>query len=161
MEDGVPGLTALTRLNFVFDGLKGVEEKLANVSEDDGVAARDAIFGEEAEEFPEDVIDVAGGNEFAGPGDKFLGNLFGGKDLDHLGLAFREAPGVFHAEGFVAFPARHATPAIIGVEELATVGFLHGGPARVEFSRICGRAGRFRAHKNLKSEAEEGEEPKE
>ena len=139
-DHGFPGGKARAFIrDFVADGVKSAEEELADVSHSDGVAVRDAVLGDEQEEFAQEVIDIAGGLEFAGEGDEFLADLFYRKELGHfVGFAGGHA-GVEEAERDVALPARHAALAVVGGGELAAIGIgplgSYGGTAGLEFHR--------------------------
>jgi len=91
----------------MFDGGEAVEEELADVGEDGGVAAGDAVLRKEGEEFAEDVVDVAGGLEFAGEGGELGGDavrfeelaLFAGVDEAEVRVGGRAGQAAFAAVG--------------------------------------------------------------
>ena len=101
---------------FVLDITEGVEQEVADVSEDGGVAGRNAVLGEGGEELAEDKVDVGGGQEVAGERSGELGTeSLGYEEL--LLLA-----GVEEAEGGMVLIAEHATLAAVGERELAEMG---------------------------------------
>ena len=91
---------------------KTLEEKLGNVGEGDGIAVRDAVLGDKGKEFSQDVVDVAGGLEFARKGDELASGLIRGQELLF-------AAGVENAQGAVLAPAGHAAGAAVGEGKLA------------------------------------------
>jgi hypothetical protein len=111
-----PGGEALGDGDLVLDGGEAVEEELADVGEDGGVAARDAILREESEESAEDVVDVAGGLEFAGEGGEFGGDAVGFEELALFA-------GVDEAEVRVGGRVGQAAFAAVGEGVLAESGF--------------------------------------
>ena len=139
-DQGFPGGKARAFIrDFVADGGKSAEEELADVSHSDGVAVRDAVLGDEQEEFAQEVIDIAGSLEFAGKGNEFLADLFYRKELGYfVSFAGGEA-GVEEAERDVTLPARHAALAAVGGGELAAIGVRllgsYGGTAGLVFHR--------------------------
>jgi hypothetical protein len=93
-----------------------VEQEVADVSEDGGVAGRDAVLGEGGEEFAENEVDVRGGQEVAGERSRELG----AESLGFEELLF--LAGVEKAEGGVVLIAQHAALAAVGERELAEMG---------------------------------------
>ncbi|MGA2484348.1 MAG: hypothetical protein ABSF92_14675 [Candidatus Acidiferrales bacterium] len=105
-----PGVGALNAADFAFDGFQAVQEQLANVGEQGGVARGDASLGDEGEEFSEDVVEVVGGLELAGEGGEFGANAVGVLKLALLA-------GVVEAEGGVSLRAGHAALAAVSEGE--------------------------------------------
>lgn len=82
IEHLFPSLEFIVKVVFVLDITEGVEQKVADVSEDGGVAGRDAVLGKGGEEFAEDEVDVGGGQEVAGERSGKLGaEALGFKEL--------------------------------------------------------------------------------
>jgi hypothetical protein len=100
----------------MLDGGEAVEEELADVGEDSGVAAGDAVLREEGEEFAEDVVDVAGGLEFAGESGELGGDAVRFEELVFFA-------GVGEAEVRVGGRAGEAAFAAVGEGVLAKGGF--------------------------------------
>ena len=111
-ERVLPSVVVAGGDNFTLDGGKGLEDELADVSENGGVARRNAVVGEEGEEFSQDVVEIVGGLELAGEGNELGADAVGFEEL--LLLA-----GVEEAEGGVILPADHAAAAAIGAGEQA------------------------------------------
>lgn len=134
-EGFLPGGEAVGLLDFELDAMAVVEEKLGDIGEGGGLATRDAVLGEEVEEFSEDVGEVAGGGEFARKGSEFGGD---GDGVEELALL----AGVEGAEGRVGFVAQHGALAVVGGgEEAAGVAGRGGGGAPT----LSGQAVRGRA----------------
>lgn len=115
-EERFPGLkVVMSAVDFVFDGREGLEEKLADVGENGGVARRDAIVGHGGPEPAESVIDVGGRLEVAGEGREFRADAVGFEEL--LLLA-----GMDEAVLGVMLPAEHAAEAAVGEVELTEIG---------------------------------------
>jgi len=129
IEHRFPRLEFIVKFVFVFDITEGVEQEVADVSENGGVAGRDAVLGEGGEEFAEDEVDVGGGQEVAGERSRKLG----AESLGHEELLFLAC--VEKAKGWMVLIAEHATLAAIGERELAEM-------------RIIGRRA-FSGHGNL------------
>jgi len=120
-EGFLPGREAAGLLNFELDGMPIVEKELGDIGEGGGLAAGEAVLGEEVEEFSEDAGEVVGGGEFAGKGGEFGGD--GGRVEELLLVA-----GVEGAEGGMGFVAQHgALAAVGGGEEAAGVAGRGGG----------------------------------
>ena len=103
---------------FVLDITEGVEQEVAYVSEDGGVAGRDTVLREGGEEFAEDEVDVRGGQEVAAERSRELGaEAMGFEEL--LFLVSMEK-----AECGVILVAQHAALAAIGEKELAEMGIV-------------------------------------
>jgi len=119
-EGFLPGGEAVGLLDFELDGMAVVEEKLGDIGEGGGLAAGDAVLGEEVEEFSEDVGEVAGGGELAGKGGEFGGD--GGGVEEVLLLSCVEG-----AEGGMGLVAEHRALAAVGGGEKTAVGLAGGG----------------------------------
>jgi len=87
-----------------------VQEQLADVGEQGGVARVDASLGDEGEKFAQDVVEVVGGLEFAGEGGEF-----GADAVGVLKLAL--FAGVMEAEGGMSLRAGHAALAAVSEGE--------------------------------------------
>ena len=61
MDEVAPEVGILGVDDFILDFRDGLEKELAEVSEDGGVASGEAVLGDGAEEFAENVVDVNGG----------------------------------------------------------------------------------------------------
>lgn len=103
-------------MEFLLDAREGVEEELADVGENGGVAGWNAILGDGGEELAEDEVDVGGGEEVAADG----GGDFRTKlmRLEELLLG----AGVEGTKGEV-IAAKHAATAAVGKGELTEPGF--------------------------------------
>jgi len=123
----LPGGEAVGLLDFVLDGMAVVEEELGDVGEGGGLAAGDAVLGEEVKELSEDVGEVAGGGEFAGKGGEFGG--YGGGVEEVLGGVEEVLllAGVEGAEGGMGFVAQHGALAAVGGGEEAATGLVGSG----------------------------------
>ncbi len=97
-NDLIPNGKAAGAGDFVFDAVEAVEEQLAEIGEDGGLAAGNAVGGEEGKKPAEGVVDVGVGHEFAGDGRELGGDALGVED-EAL------AASVVEAEGGVAVPA--------------------------------------------------------
>jgi hypothetical protein len=129
IEHVFPSVEFIVKFVFVLDITEGVEQEVAYVSEDGGVAGRDTVLHEGGEEFAEDEVDVRGGQEVAAERSSELGaEAMGFEDL--LFLVSMEK-----AEGRVILLTQHAALAAIGEKELAEM-------------RIVGRRS-FSGHGNL------------
>jgi hypothetical protein len=114
VDDLSPSVVAVNFVHFVAHAGKAVEEQLAEISKDGGLACRDAVGGEEGEELAEGVVDVGGGLEFARDGGKLGGNALGIEDKTFTA-------GMIEAEGGVGVPARIAAPAAVRIGVAATI----------------------------------------
>ena len=145
-ERVLPSVVVAGGDNVTLDGGKGLEDELADVSENGGVARRNAVVGEEGEEFSQDVVEVVGGLELARDGDEFGADAIGLEEL--LLLA-----GVEEAEGGMILPADHAAAAAIAAGEQAAG---RVGCGRCERGSFFTRRGylialsRFKFHGSLK-----------
>lgn len=101
---------------FVLDITEGVEQEVTDVSEDGGVAGRNAVLGEGGEELAEDEVDVGGGQEVAGERSRKLGT----ESLGYEELLF--LAGVEETEGGMVLLTQHATLAAVGERELTEMG---------------------------------------
>jgi len=118
--------------NFVLDFRHGLEKELAEVSEDGGVASGETVLGNGAEELAENVVDVNGGEIFAGGrGGDLPAQLIG---LDELALG----AGVEDAKSGVILVPEHAALAAVGKRE------------KTKMRIVCG--GAFSGHGNLRDE---------
>jgi hypothetical protein len=108
----LPGVGALDAEDFAFDGFEAVEEQLADVGEEGGVARGDTVLGDQGEEFTQDVVEVVGGLELAGEGGEFGGNAVGVAEL-------LLSTGMVETEGGVGVRARHAAATAVGEAEKA------------------------------------------
>jgi len=97
--------------DFVLDFRDGLEKELAEVSEDGGVASGETVLGDSGEELAEDVVDVDGGEVFAGGrrGD-LPAQLIG---FDELALG----AGMENAESGMILVPEHAALAAVGKRE--------------------------------------------
>jgi hypothetical protein len=111
LNGGIPGPVAEDVLNLAADVGKTLEKKLRNVGERDGIAVRDAVLGDKREESAKDMVDIAGGLEFARKGDELASGLIRSEELLF-------AAGVENTKGAVLGPARHAAGASVGEGEL-------------------------------------------
>jgi len=121
VDEVAPEIVILGVDDFILDFRDGVEKELAEVSEDGGVANRETVLGDGGEELAEDVVDVDGGEVFAG-----------GRrgDLPAELLRFKElalGEGMEDAESGVALLAEHAAFASVGELEPAEMGMIGGG----------------------------------
>jgi len=121
VDEVAPEIVILGVDDFILDFRDGVEKELAEVSEDGGVAHRETVLGDGGEELAEDVVDVDGGEVFAG-----------GRrgDLPAELLGFQElalGEGMEDAESGVALLAEHAAFASVGELEPAEMGMIGGG----------------------------------
>jgi len=106
----LPGVGALDAADFAFDGVQAVQEQLANVGEQGGVARGDASLGDEREELAQDVVEVVGGLEVAGEGGEF--------DADEIRVAeLALFAGVVETKGGVGGGAGHAALAAVSEGE--------------------------------------------
>lgn len=110
-----PGIVGVFELGFGLYGGYGMEEQLADIGENGGVAGRDTVLGEGGEDFAEDVIDVGGGVEMAGE----RGGQFGAETarFDDLHLF----AGVEGAETAGTEMDQHAATAAIGKGKAAEI----------------------------------------
>jgi len=100
--------------HFVFGEADGMEEELADVSEEASVAMGDAILSDGSIELAEDGIEVRGGEVMAGGSSgEEMADVFG---FEELALVAR----VMEAEGMVILGARHTATAAIGVSKFTT-----------------------------------------
>ena len=79
-----------------------MQQKLGNVSQGQGVAARDAVFGDQMEEMAEDMVNVAGGFEVAGKRGGTSGNFFGGEKLTFVARVKQAERRVIGGDGHTA-----------------------------------------------------------
>jgi hypothetical protein len=114
INHGAPGVIAETARDFAADARQSLHHELSDVSENGGVMARDAAFGQQGPELGESVIDVADGFEFAGEGDEFFGDEVG---IEAAGLKIC----VVAAEFRIFSQARHGAAAAVGIGEMAAV----------------------------------------
>jgi len=152
VKNSGPSRWALVAFDFPFHPATSLEQKLADVSHGGSFAVRDAVLRDAEEEFPEEMIDVGGGLEFAGKGNELLAELFDGEELSHFaGLASRLA-GVEEAERSMTFPPNHAALAAVDGRELAAIGVGFGGGHRAGGSSgICRCARGRELHKSLQA----------
>ena len=94
-------------IDFALDLGHGLEKELAEVAKGVGGTRGDLLVGEGVEDFAEDVINVEGGDVFAGERGEFSGQLFGFEKL----LLFASVEG---AKRIVAGGAEHAAAAAVG-----------------------------------------------
>jgi len=120
IEHLFPSLEFIVKFVFVLDITEGVEQEVADVSEDGGVAGRDAVLRKSSEEFAEDEVDVGGGQEVAGERSRKLG----AEALGYEELLFLAC--VEKTKGGVVLITEHATLAAIGERELAEMGIAGG-----------------------------------
>ncbi len=113
-DDVIPNGEATRLRDFLAHAVEAVEEQLAEIGEDGGLAAGDAIGGEKGKEPAKGMVDVGGGHEFAGDRSKLGGDTLGVKDK-------ALAAGVVEAEGGVAVPAGVAALAAVGVGVAASM----------------------------------------
>jgi hypothetical protein len=106
----LPGVGALDAADLAFDGFEAVQEQLADVGKQGGVARGDASLGDEGEKLAQDVVEVVGGLEFAGEGGEFGADEIGVADLTLLA-------GVVETESGVGLRAGHAALAAISEGE--------------------------------------------
>ncbi len=66
MDEVAPEVGILGVDDFVLHFRHGLEKELAEVSEDGGVASGETVLGNGAEELAENVVDINGGEVFAG-----------------------------------------------------------------------------------------------
>jgi len=97
-----PAVRCMDFVDFGTDVGQGLQEKLSNVGECQSVAARDAVFGDQAEELAEDMVNVAGGLEVAGKRSQASGNFFGRKDLTFVARVKQAEGGVMGGDGHTA-----------------------------------------------------------
>jgi len=111
-EHFFPAGEGIGEFELLFDAGERVKEELAEVGEDGGVAARNAILSDGGEKFAEDEVDVSGSKEIAGEstGD-FRAELMGFAELLF-------GAGVEGAERRM-IAAKHAAAASVGELELA------------------------------------------
>ena len=115
-----------------------MEQELADVGEEGGVASRKAVLCDGGEELAEDEVDIGGGEEVAGEG---------GRDFRANLMRFEELPlgaGVEGAEPRMVV-AEHAAAAAVGEVELAERGFDFGN----EGAGVAGSKA-FSGHRSLK-----------
>jgi hypothetical protein len=103
---GVPAEYAVQVVQFALDLAHRLQEELADVGGDRGVARRDAIGGQEKQEFSEDVIDGRGGAEILDGTEEIRGECLG--IIVHLPLLLARVVG---AEGGVGVAAWHTARA--------------------------------------------------
>src|SRR5713226_4922742 len=121
VDEVAPEVGILGVDDSILDFRDGVEKELAEVSEDGGVANGETVLGDSGEELAEDVVDVDGGEVFAG-----------GRrgDLPAELLRFEElalGEGMEDAESGVALLAQHAALASVGELEFAEMGMIGVG----------------------------------
>jgi len=66
VDEVAPEVGILGVDDFILDLRDGLEKELAEVSEDGGVASRETVLGNGGEELAENVVDINGGEVFAG-----------------------------------------------------------------------------------------------
>ena len=109
-----PGGVALRVHDFVFDGARGLQEELADVGHERGVARRDAVLGDGGVELAEDGVYVGGGEKFAGgSGGQEFADAFGFEELAVFARVMDAVVGMVRGTG-------HAAVTAVGETELAT-----------------------------------------
>ena len=116
----LPGIGALNAEDFAFDGFEAVEEQLADVGEEGGVARGDAVLGDQSKEFTQDVVEVVGGLELAGEAGELGGDTVGVAEL-------LLSAGMVETEGGVGVRAREAAAAAVREAEEAAGGVFEAG----------------------------------
>jgi hypothetical protein len=113
-EHVFPGAEVMSGGEFLLDLGEGAEEELADVGECGGVAGRNAIVGEEGEEFSQDVVEVIGGLEVAGEGGELGADAVQFEELLFLAS-------VDKAERGMGIETEHAALAAVGESVLTTI----------------------------------------
>ena len=108
-------------VDFGADVGQGLEEELGDVGQGQGIAARDAVFGDQVEELAEDVVDVAPGLEMAGEGGETSGDFFGSEKLTFVARVKQAERRVISSDG-------HTAGAAVGEWKLTKT--IPDGPAR-------------------------------
>jgi hypothetical protein len=108
--------------DLFFDGGESLQEELSDVAERDGVAARDAVLREEAEDFAQGAIDVDGCLELAGRRSDVGRKI---RDLA-VGAGLRFCAGVHGAERGMRLGWAHAAATAVRELELAVLRSEHG-----------------------------------
>jgi hypothetical protein len=111
VDEVAPEVGILGVDNFVLDFRDGLEKELAEVSEDGGVASGETVLGDGGEELAEDVVDINGGEVFAGGGSGDLPAQLIGLDELALGASMENAE-----SGMILVP-EHAALAAVGKRE--------------------------------------------
>ena len=111
----LPATVAIGVDDFMADHGNGLEQELAEVREDGGVAGRKAVLSDGLEKFAKDAVDIGGGIEVAGPGsgDEFA-EVVGVEKLS-LHALMKEA------EGRMALVAQHFAAAAVCKRELTEI----------------------------------------
>ena len=102
---------------FGADAGNGLEQKLGDIAEGDGVFARDAILREKAKDLAEGAVHAGGGGEVSGESYEFGGQIefaFGKKGEDLLLTSSMVAAKIGMMIG-----AEHAALALVGREKAA------------------------------------------
>ena len=129
VEDFLPVVELVGEGELLFDVGEAREHDLAQAGEGEGFANGDTVLGDGDEEFPEDVVDVGGGEEVAVEGDgDFVAEALGLDELEFLA-------GVEGAEGGMGRVAQHAAVAAVGELELAAES-VGGAGIRVDHGRL-------------------------
>ena len=117
----MPFVRSLDFVDLGADVGEGLQQKLGNVSQGQGVPARDAVFGDQMEEMAEDMVNVAGGLEVAGMRSETSGDFFGGEKLTFVARVKQAERRVIGGDG-------HTAGAAVGEWELTKT--VPDGPAR-------------------------------
>ncbi len=120
LEGHFPAFRCMDFADFGADVGQGLQEKLGNVGQGQGVAARDAVFGDQAEELAQDMVNVTGGLEVTGERCQASGDFFGGKKLALVARVEQAERRVMGGDG-------HTAGAAVGEWKLAET--IPDGPA--------------------------------
>ena len=110
---------------FGADAGNGLEQKLGDITEGDGVFARDVMFREKAKDFAEGAVHSRGGGEVSGERYEFGGQIEFA--LGEKGENFLLASGMEEAKVGVMIGAQHAALPLIGREKATARRFGRGG----------------------------------
>ena len=109
---------------FGADAGNGLEQKLGDIAEGDGVFARDAILGEKAKDLAEGAVHSGGGGEIGGESFELGGQ--GEFALGKKGEDFLLTSGMVEAEIGMMIGAQHAALALVGREKATARRFGRG-----------------------------------
>ena len=111
LQLAIPGFVAEGGDGFGADAGNGLQQKLGDIAEGDGILARDAILREKAKDLAKSAVHPGSGGEVGGESFEFGGQ--GEFTLGKKGKDFLLASGVVEAEIGMTIGAEHAALALV------------------------------------------------